>query len=102
MARGRPLAGGADRLDVGGDRPRRRCVERHVARERTVPRRSAAAPARDRRLPRALPRRCTAFPVTPVTDPFAVAAAAKGFMPDDEAAALREAAAQAPVGVWLE
>jgi len=37
-----------------------------------------------------------------VTDPFAVAAAAKGFMPDDEAAALRDAAAQAPVGVWLE
>ena len=37
-----------------------------------------------------------------MTDPFAVAAAAKGFMPDNEAAALRDAAAQAPVGVWLE
>ena len=37
-----------------------------------------------------------------MSDPFAVAAGAKGFMPDEDAAALRAAAAQAPVGVWLE
>ena len=37
-----------------------------------------------------------------MTDPFAVADAAPGFLPDDEAAALRTAAAHAPAGVWLE
>jgi MMP 1-O-methyltransferase len=37
-----------------------------------------------------------------VTDPLAVAARTKGFMPDDEAAALRAAAAQAGSGLWLE
>lgn len=37
-----------------------------------------------------------------MTDALGVAAAAKGFMPDDEAAALRAAAAGAPRGTWLE
>jgi predicted O-methyltransferase YrrM len=37
-----------------------------------------------------------------VTDPLDVAAAAKGFLPDDEAGALRHAARQARPGVWLE
>jgi predicted O-methyltransferase YrrM len=37
-----------------------------------------------------------------VNDPFAVAAAAKGFLPDEEAAALRAAAGTARPGVWLE
>lgn len=35
-------------------------------------------------------------------DPLRVAAAAKGFLPDDEAAALREAAKCAASGLWLE
>jgi len=39
--------------------------------------------------------------VTPA-DPLAVAAAAKGFLPEAEAAALRVAAAGAPAGLWLE
>jgi predicted O-methyltransferase YrrM len=37
-----------------------------------------------------------------VTDPLAVASRTKGFLPDDEAAALRDAAAAAPPGLWLE
>jgi predicted O-methyltransferase YrrM len=37
-----------------------------------------------------------------MTDPLEVAASTKGFMPDDEAAALRAAAARARPGVWLE
>jgi predicted O-methyltransferase YrrM len=36
------------------------------------------------------------------TDPLAVAAATKGFLPDDEAAALRAAALTAAPGLWLE
>jgi len=40
--------------------------------------------------------------VSPAPDPLAVAAAAKGFLPDAEAAALRAAAADAPTGLWLE
>ena len=35
-------------------------------------------------------------------DPLAIAARTKGFLPDDEAAALRAAAESAPAGVWLE
>ena len=37
-----------------------------------------------------------------MNDALGVAAAAKGFLPDDEADALRAAAAQAAPGVWLE
>ena len=37
-----------------------------------------------------------------MTDPLTVAANTKGFLPDDEAAALRAAATQAPAGLWLE
>jgi len=37
-----------------------------------------------------------------VTDLFAIANRTKGFLPDDEAAALRAAAASAPLGLWLE
>jgi predicted O-methyltransferase YrrM len=37
-----------------------------------------------------------------VTDALAIAAAAPGFLPDDEAAALRAAAGDARPGVWLE
>jgi predicted O-methyltransferase YrrM len=37
-----------------------------------------------------------------MTDPLAVADRAKGFLPDDEAAALRAAAARAEPGTWLE
>lgn len=37
-----------------------------------------------------------------MTDPLAVAAATKGFLPDEEAAALRAAAADAGAGCWLE
>jgi len=37
-----------------------------------------------------------------MTDPLTVAANTKGFLPDDEAAALRAGAAQAPAGLWLE
>jgi predicted O-methyltransferase YrrM len=37
-----------------------------------------------------------------VTDPLAVAGQAKGFLPDDEAAALRDAAKLAAPGLWLE
>lgn len=37
-----------------------------------------------------------------VTDLQAIAARTKGFLPDDEAAALRAAAAQAEPGLWLE
>ena len=37
-----------------------------------------------------------------MTDPLSVAAKTKGFLPDDEAAALRVAATQAPAGLWLE
>ena len=37
-----------------------------------------------------------------MTDPLIVAARTKGFLPDDEATALRVAAAQAPAGLWLE
>jgi predicted O-methyltransferase YrrM len=37
-----------------------------------------------------------------VTDLLAIADEAKGFLPDDEAAALRAAAATARPGVWLE
>ena len=37
-----------------------------------------------------------------MNDPLDVAAVAKGFLPDDEAAALRDAARQAAAGVWLE
>jgi predicted O-methyltransferase YrrM len=40
--------------------------------------------------------------VRPVSDPLQVARAAKGFLPDDEADALRAAARQAVPGVWLE
>jgi predicted O-methyltransferase YrrM len=42
--------------------------------------------------------------VTDVLAPelLAIANATKGFLPDDEAAALRAAAAGAPVGLWLE
>ena len=36
------------------------------------------------------------------TDPLAVAAETKGFLPDDEAAALRTAATEAGAGLWLE
>jgi len=37
-----------------------------------------------------------------MTDPLAVAAATKGFLPDEEAAALRAAAGAAGPGTWLE
>ena len=37
-----------------------------------------------------------------MTDPLTVAANTKGFLPDDEAAALRVAAMQASAGLWLE
>lgn len=37
-----------------------------------------------------------------MTDPLAVADRAKGFLPDDEAAALRAAASRAEAGLWLE
>lgn len=37
-----------------------------------------------------------------MTDPLEVAGRAKGFLPDDEAAALRDAAKFAAPGVWLE
>lgn len=37
-----------------------------------------------------------------MTDPLAVAAETKGFLPDDEAAALRRGAADAMTGTWLE
>ncbi|MEO6886587.1 MAG: class I SAM-dependent methyltransferase [Jatrophihabitantaceae bacterium] len=36
------------------------------------------------------------------TDPIAIAGRTKGFMPDDEAAALRAAASSAGAGLWLE
>lgn len=39
---------------------------------------------------------------TTATDPLAVASRTKGFMPDDEAAALRAAASSAGAGLWLE
>ena len=37
-----------------------------------------------------------------MTDVLAVADRTKGFLPDDEAAALRDAARSAPAGLWLE
>jgi predicted O-methyltransferase YrrM len=37
-----------------------------------------------------------------VNDPIALARSVKGFLPDDEAAALRAAAAHAGAGLWLE
>jgi predicted O-methyltransferase YrrM len=40
--------------------------------------------------------------VSVAVDPFGVASAAKGFLPDDEADALRAAARRAPAGLWLE
>ena len=35
-------------------------------------------------------------------EPLEVAATTRGFLPEDEAAALRAAAAGAPAGLWLE